>query len=404
MPIHVFGPVGILFSPEKKCEPRPTLPITRSLHAFALTCVLVALAPVTIGFAQAPIAIHQMGTVKVITAGVVTIATAAGAEVSVTIPATARVLQLPPGSTDLKAGTPATLEDIALGDRMLAIGTAGDSALFIQATRIFLMKSSDIATRNAAEQADWQKRGTGGLVKAVDGAHLTVAIGSRTVTIDTTPKTIFKRYAADSVAFEDARLSTLTDLHPGDQLRARGAFSSDHASLTAEEIVSGTFANFSGVVSEVNPLASTLTLKDLSTQKKVMVDVGAKSDLRKLTPDAAMKFAARNAPASAAAGHAAPAGALQAHAEGAGVSSPRRPDMDLAQMLPRLQAQTLADLRVGDSVMIVATEKNAQNPTVLTLLSGVEAILSATPSGGRPLTLLPWNIGEPQGGGGGSQP
>lgn len=378
--------------------------MTPAVHVFALTCLSVALAPTTIGLAQAPTAIHQLGTVKVIAAGVVTIATAAGAQVSVTIPATARVLQLPPGSTDLKAGTPATLEDIALGDRMLAIGTAGDSALSIQATRIFLMKSSDITTRNAAEQADWQKRGTGGLVKAVDGVQLTVATGSRTVKVETTPKTIFKRYAADSVAFGDAKPSTLTDLHAGDQLRARGAFSDDHASLTADEIVSGTFANFSGVVSEVNAAASTLTLKDLSTQKKVIVEVGAKSDLRKLTPDAAMKFAARNAPASAAAGHAAPAGAPQAHAEGAGASSPRRPDMDLAQMLSRLPTQTLADLKVGDSIMIVATEKNAQNPTVLTLLSGVEAILSATPSGGRPLTLLPWNIGEPQGGGGGSQP
>ena len=379
----------------------------RISHALALTCLTVALAPTTpttLGLAQAPTAIHQLGTIKAITADVVTISTAAGVEVSVTIPATARVLQLPPGSTDLKAGSPATIEDLALGDRMLAIGTAGDSALTIHATRIFLMKSSDIATRNAAEQLDWQRRGTGGLVKAVDGAQLTVAAGTRTVRIDTTPKTIFKRYAADSVAFGDARPSTLTDLHPGDQLRARGAFSDDHTSLAAEEIVSGTFANFSGVVSQVDASASTLTLRDLATHKNVIVDLGAKSDLRKLTPDAATKFASRNAPASAVAGNAAAAGARPAHAEGAGASTPRHSDVDLAQILSRMPTQTLADLKVGDSVMIVATEKNAQNPTVLTLLSGVEAILSATPSGGRPVTLLPWNIGEPQGGAAGAQP
>ena len=33
---------------------------------------------------------------------------------------------------------------------------------------MILMKSSDIAQKHEAEQADWQKRGTGGMVSAVD--------------------------------------------------------------------------------------------------------------------------------------------------------------------------------------------------------------------------------------------
>jgi hypothetical protein len=50
--------------------------------------------------------------------------------------------------------------------------------------------------------------------------------------------------------------------------------------------------------------------------------------------------------------------------------------------------------------MIVASSSGNGNPTAITMLSGVEQILSATPSGQQPLTLSPWNIGgAPEGGG-----
>ncbi len=380
------------------------MPANHISRVFALTCISAATMamPPAFVFAQAPASVHQLGTVKTVAANVITIATAAGAEVSVTVPPDARVLQLPPGTTDLKAGAPAKIEDVAVGDRMLAIGAAGDSASSITATRVILMKSGDIAARNAAEQADWQKRGTGGLVKAVDGPQVTVSSGPRTVKIETTPKTIFKRYADDSVAFADAKPSTLTYLHPGDQLRARGAMSDDHTSLTADEIVSGTFANFSGVISAINASANTLTLKDLATKKSVTVEVTPKADMRKLSPEAAARFTARNTPAAAAGGGAPPAAAAPSGAP-AGSAAPRRAGADLSQMLSHLPTQTLADLKAGDTVMIVATEENSQNPTAITLLSGVESILAATPSGSRPITLSPWNTGEPEGGGGAQQ-
>ena len=45
------------------------------------------------------------------------------------------------------------------------------------------MKAQDIAQQHATEQADWQKRGTGGLVSAVDEGTgtLTVSIGAKKV-------------------------------------------------------------------------------------------------------------------------------------------------------------------------------------------------------------------------------
>jgi hypothetical protein len=76
-------------------------------------------------------------------------------------------------------------------------------------------------------------------------------------------------------------------------------------------------------------------------------------------------------------------------------------------MLSRLPTQTLADLKVGDAVMIVASQQNPGSPDVsaVTLLSGVEPILSATPNGAATMNLSPWQVGggEPDAGGGGSQ-
>jgi len=53
--------------------------------------------------------------------------------------------------------------------------------------------------------------------------------------------------------------------------------------------------------------------------------------------------------------------------------------------------------------MLVATEGSANSqPTAITLLSGVEPILSAAPAGTNAAStiLSPWNLGQPAGTGG----
>jgi hypothetical protein len=72
---------------------------------------------------------------------------------------------------------------------------------------------------------------------------------------------------------------------------------------------------------------------------------------------------------------------------------------DLSQMMERLPTGTLADLKNGDAVMIVASEPSPGSSTVdaITLLSGVEPILTANPNGGMDLSM---SMG---GGGGGGE-
>ena len=54
----------------------------------------------------------------------------------------ARILQLAPGSTDLKSAQTIALKDIAVGDRVLVTGKAGDDAGSFTASRVILMKST----------------------------------------------------------------------------------------------------------------------------------------------------------------------------------------------------------------------------------------------------------------------
>lgn len=352
-------------------------------------------APVLV--AQAPP--RQLGTVKGVDGRTVTMTTAAGGTVSVAVPEGTPVLELPPGSKDLKEATAGTFESVATGDRVLVTGKTGDSATLMNAARIVLMKGGAIAAQKASQQAEWQRNGMGGLVRGIDGQDLTVAAGAKSYKVATTQNTIFRRYAADSVAFSDAKPGTLGQVRAGDQISVRGPKSNDGMTITADEVVTGTFENLSGVITAVDPAAMTLTLKDLQTKKTVVVQVTPNSDLRKLSAQAAAGFASRTHAPGAGGGSPQQGGAAPA-AAGEGAGSRRAAGLDLSRLLVHLPTEHVADLKPGDAVMIVASEGRGDALTVITMLSGVEQLLSAPGAGSQPITLSPWNLGAPEGGGG----
>jgi hypothetical protein len=96
--------------------------------------------------------------------------------------------------------------------------------------------------------------------------------------------TIVRRYAPESVRFQDAKPGTLDQIKPGDQLRARGALSADGGEISAEEIVSGSFRNIAGTVAAIDPGESTISVMDVFTKKPVSVRITADSQLKKLPP------------------------------------------------------------------------------------------------------------------------
>jgi hypothetical protein len=353
-------------------------------------------------FAQAPAA-RQTGTVKSNDGKTLVVTKADGTTATVPVAGDATVEQLAPGVTDLKTAVPVKLSDIVPGDKVIT-GKAGDSDT---ASRVIVIKSSDIAARNQAEQQDWQKRGTSGLVKTVDGSNITLTVGAKIVTVSTTPKTVFRRYAGDSVKFQDATAGSLADIHAGDQLSVRGDKSPDGSSVTAEEVVAGTFSNLSGLLTAVDPSSGTITFKDLTTKKPVTVKITANSDVRTLPAQFAAGFANRGAggagtPGSGQGGGQPGGGAPAGAAPGGAGRSRGGAGMDLSRMLPRLPKETIAELHPKDAVMVVASPSGADTYTAITVLSGVETLLTA-PAGAAPITLSPWSIGAPGGGGEGPQ-
>src|ERR1700679_2008290 len=132
------------------------------------------------------------------------------------------------------------------------------------------MKAQALGATHANEEEGWTKGG-GGIVKSVDAAAGTIVIASglKTVTVTVTPQTIVRRYSGESVRFADAKVSTIGEVQKGDQLRVRGTRSADGSAITADELVTGTFRNYSGLISSVDASAGTVTLKDLVTKKPV---------------------------------------------------------------------------------------------------------------------------------------
>lgn len=340
---------------------------------------------------QAPATARVMGTVTAASGNSLTIQPAQGSSVTVTVPAGARVLRLEPGQKTLSAATPIPMNEISVGDRVLASGTAASGG-GIDAHLVVAMKKSDIAQRQQAEEQAWQQDGVGGIVKSVDASTGTIVLAeaAQSVTVKTTPSTRIRQYASDSVAFRDAQPSTLAAIKPGAQLRAKGDQPPANGTLTANAIVFGDFQNIAGMVVDVNPSAQTLTVKDLATKKPVTLTIQNWTELRKLPEQVAkmvgMRMQAMKHKSHGAAEHQPPAAA----------GGRFNRVLEHASVIP------LSDLHKGDAVLVVATPgSSSQHATAVTLLAGVEPMLRASAKASSSMFSSSWSLGGGQASGGG---
>jgi hypothetical protein len=290
---------------------------------------------------------------------------------------------------------------------------------------VIVMKHADVAANQQRDRDDWQKRGAGGLVTKVDTAAETITISSggigasRSIAVHIAKDTILRRYAPDSVNFDDAKpvpaAQFMTQIKAGDQLRARGTRSADGSELTAEEVVSGTFRNIAGIIKAVDTASNSMTVQDAISKSAVVVKVTPDSQIKKLPPEMAQRIAMRlkamagggNGDQSGANGQGRGASSGQGSATGDAAAKPaasgdtaagRGPGNsgppDFQRLLSHLPNSTLADLAKGDAVMIVSTEGGTSDAvTAITLLAGVDAILTAAPNRTASSLLSPWSLG-----------
>jgi hypothetical protein len=387
-------------------------------------------------FAQTP-ATKIVGTVKSLSGNLLVVTADAGGETAITLADAARVLRTSPGQADLKTATPISAADVHIGDRVLARGQAGENGTLI-ASLVVVMAKSDIAQRQQQEREEWRK-GVGGIVKSVDVPASTVTLANsllasgKPIVVHVSQSTQVLRYAPDSTKFDDAKPGRLDEIKAGDQLRARGTKSSDGSEFTAQAVVSGSFRDIAGTVISTDAANNSISVMDLATKKPVTVRVGSESQLHKLPPTVAQMIAFRlkggvpgaqpgQATAQSSGGSSMPAGGqawggrVQGNRTerlgtgpqgnggpaGAGGGNWRNgaAPTDFQQMLSRMPVVTIADLNKGDAVMLVATQgSSADGPTAITMLVGVEPILTAAPPGTSAMTLLsPWNLGTSGGG------
>jgi len=371
-------------------------------------------------------AARPVGTIKTITGKTIVLTTDAGPEVTIQVQDDARLLRVEPGEKDLKNAVPLQLQDLQEGDRILVRGKMADDGKTVLAASVIAIKSADIATKQAHDRDEWQRHGAGGLVKSVDAAAGAITISTnamgvaKDVTVQVSKQTVLRRYAPNSVKFDDAKPAPIDQIKVGDQLRARGTRNADGTQLTADEVVSGTFRNIAGTVSSIDASARTITVMDLVAKKPVTVKVTADTQLRKLSPAMAQGIALRlkggaadapvgtagtapgsapAKPADAATGQTGGQGGQTGGAGGTGRvggAAGGARGGDLGQMLSRMPAATLADLQKGDAVMIVTTEGTQESgATAITLLAGVEPLLQAS---GASSILTPWTMSGAPGG------
>ena len=378
-----------------------------------------------------------VGTIKTVQSGSITVAAESGGDVAATLAPTTKILRVPPGEKDLKNATALQASDLQPGDRVLVRGPLAADGHTIAALAVIVMKQSEVSAAHQRESEDWQKRGAGGLVTNVDAATGTITISSgglgasHNVAVHVVKSTILRRYAPGSVKFDDAKPAALAEVKVGDQLRARGTRNADGSQLTADEVVSGSFRNIAGTITAIDAASNIITVHDLIAKATVVVKVSPESQMKKLTPEMAQHIAARlksggdqsssansastNSPASGSpAAGSTPSGSAAGSTGAQGRSGPQ----DVQRMLSRLPNSSLADLAKGDAVMIVSTGDNsgaasaekssaaaaAQPPevTAITLLAGVEPILTAAPTRSASL-LSPWSLNT-SGGEGDSAP
>lgn len=342
---------------------------------------------------------YALGEVKSIdaTAKQLTIKTDAGSTVTVSLGDKTTYKKLAPGETSLTNATDVTFADLAEGDRIMARGTVATDLKSVPAVMVIVMTKGDLAKKADAERAEWRRRGILGVITALkpDTKEITISnrtmAGTQSVVIPISDKTEMRRYAPDSIKFGDAKPSQFSELKVGDQLRALGDRTEDPLRFNPQKVVTGSFRTVGGVVTAIDPATHEIKIHELEKKTPLTIVIKQDAVLRRFPAEFGMGFGrpggggpgAAQAPAG---GGQAPAGGAQA-AQGTAPQRPQgaggpggpggRPGFNINDMLERLPTISIADVKVGDTIIVSSTQ--GVDPTRLTaisLVAGADTLLA----------------------------
>jgi len=360
-------------------------------------------------FAQAPANTSFVGTVAAFKSGTeIEFRPDTGAPVDVKLTPDTLAQKIAPGETSLKNATAASVTDLMIGDRVLVTLEAGTNT----ARRVVIMSATDISKRDEADRQDWNTRGLSGVVAERSGNTITIRSqslqGETRQTVTLSDQTKFRRYAADSVRFADAKPSRAGEISIGDQLRARGQKSADGNGVAAEEVVFGTFLVTAGSVVSANPDTKEITLKEMGSGKSMIVRLTSDSRIKQMAalpgapggafPGGAFPGGGPGAPGRGGPPGGAPFGGFPPAGANGGMP-PGREGMPpglppgrggvptIAQMVDTMKSGTFDDIKPGETIVVSST-KGAQNDhlTAITLLTNADMLIrmASMGAGGQP--------------------
>jgi len=344
---------------------------------------------------------YAIGEVKSIDAAAkqLTIKTDAGSTLTVSLNDKTTYKKLAPGEQSLTNATDVTFADLGEGDRVMARGTVSADRKSVPAMMVIVMTKGDLAKKQEAERAEWRRRGILGVITALKPEAKEITISNRTmagtqsVVIALNDKTEMRRYAPDSIKFGDAKPADFSELKVGDQLRALGDRTEDPLHFNAQKVVTGSFRTVGGVVTAVDPATGEIKINELEKKHPLTIVVKQDAVLRKFPSGLGTGFGPGRGPGGPGGGAPPAGGGQQAQGggqrpQGGGPGGPGgRPGFNINDMLERLPTITIADVKVGDTIIVSSTQ--GVDPTRLTAISLVTgadtllAMLAPRPAAGQ---------------------
>jgi hypothetical protein len=327
-----------------------------------------------------------IGEVKVIdnSAKQLIVKTDAGSLVTVALADSTSYMRLPPGEKTLDKATKIVFGDLGEGDRVFARGKVADDKKSVPARVLVVMSKADIAKKQEAERAEWKRRGVLGIITALKPETKEITISSRTMAgpqsliIPVSDKVEVRRYAPDSIKFADAKTAQFDELKVGDQLRALGERSADGSAFTAEKVVTGSFKTVAGVITAVDAATGEVKINDMQTKQPLTIVVKQDAVLRKFPAEmgGGMMMMGRPGGGGGAPGQTPGAGPGAAPAQGGGPGGGGM-RMNIQDMLERLPTISIADVKVGDTIIVSSTKgADPMRLTAISLISGADTLLN----------------------------
>lgn len=317
--------------------------------------------------------------------------------------------RVPPDNPSLKSAIASNLTEVAIGDKLLITGVVSADKKTIPAKAVYLLTKSDIAQKQAKETEKWQTRGISGRVTAVNPQtkEITVStrgvMGEKTTVVSLKDNAKFRRYAPNSVSFNESLTSSLGEIQTGDMIRAVGDKNADGSTLSAEEIVTGSFQTIGGTVTAIDTAKNEITINNLQTKKDVTIIIGKNSVLKQFPVEMAQRMAQfqmmqaggmqpgqggmrppRGNPPNAPAAQPALGENPNQMVQGRGQGGMRGGGGNIDDMLERFPNITIENLKVGDMIAVSSTKSaNQERITAIKLLSGVEPFLKMQQASGQ---------------------